>query len=115
MELIDLSFEKTTKLYQKYFGLGYLNSNLGDKLACIALTCYLTNELKKKGKIKNCYELLLKVGSDFKDLEKNTFLKSLGAMCDDFMYGCDSFPDFGITPKEMPKTLKRLLSTYVPF
>jgi hypothetical protein len=31
------------------------------------------------------------------------------------MYGCDTFPDFGIKPQEMPKTLKKLLDTYVPF
>ncbi len=107
----DISFEKLLAIYKKYFSLNYLNSNLGDKLACIALTCYITNELRKKGQKVTCYDVLLKVEQD----EKNTFLKSLGAICEDFMYGCDSFPDFGIKPKDMPKQLKILLANYCPF
>lgn len=84
-------------------------------MACIALTCYLTNELNKKGKNITCYDVLLKVGKDFGDLEKNTFLKSLAAICKDYMYGCKEFPDFGIPVKEMPKQLKNLLDKYCPF
>lgn len=38
---------------------------MGDKLACIALTCYITNELRKKGQKVTCYDVLLKVGNDF--------------------------------------------------
>ena len=113
--LENISFDKLSKIYTKYFTLGYLNSNLSDKLACIALTCYLTNELKKKGKNVTCYDVLLKVGKDFPDLEKNTFLKSLAAICEDYMYGCAVFPDFGIPVKEMPKQLKILLDKYCPF
>lgn len=88
---------------------------MSDKLACIALTCYITNEFKKKGKDVTCYDVLLKVGKDFPDVQKNTFLKSLGAVCEDFMYGCKDFVDFGIPTKEMPKQLKKLLDNYCPF
>lgn len=113
--LESISFDTLSKLYTKYFTLGYLNSNMSDKLACIALTCYITNEIRKKGKQVTCYDVLLKVGNDFPNTEKNTFLKSLGAVCEDFMYGCDTFLDFGISPKEMPKQLKLLLDKYCPF
>ena len=113
--LESISFDKLSQIYTKYFTLGYLNSNLSDKMACIALTCYLTNELNKKGKNITCYDVLLKVGKDFGDLEKNTFLKSLAAICKDYMYGCKEFPDFGIPVKEMPKQLKNLLDKYCPF
>lgn len=88
---------------------------MGDKLACIALTCYITNELRKKGQKVTCYDVLLKVGKDFGQLQKDTFLKSLGAICEDLMYGCDTFLDFGIKPKDMPKQLQILLNNYVPF
>lgn len=88
---------------------------MSDKLACIALTCYITNEIRKKGKQVTCYDVLLKIGKDFTNTDKNTFLKSLGAVCEDFMYGCDTFLDFGIPPKEMPKQLKKLLDNYCPF
>ena len=88
---------------------------MSDKLACIALTCYITNEVRKKGKKVTCYDVLLKVGGDFSNTEKQTFLKSLGAICEDLMYGCTNFLDFGIPPKEMPKQLKSLLDKYCPF
>ena len=113
--LENTSFDKVLKIYTKYFTLGYLNTNLSDKLACIALTCYITNEIRKKGKNVTCYDILLKIGKDFPDLEKNTFLKSLGAICEDLMYGCNTFLDFGIPPKEMPIQLKNLLDKYCPF
>lgn len=115
MELQDISWDKTLAIYQKFFSVHYLNSNLGDKLAVIALTCYITNELQKKKKDITCYDVLLKVGKDFGEVEKNTFLKSLGAVCEDFMYGVKDFPDFGVEPKNMPKQLKKLLDSYVPF
>lgn len=114
-DLENISFDKLCKIYTKYFTLGYLNTNISDKLACIALTCYITNELRKKGKNVTCYDILLKVGNDFTNTEKNTFLKALGAICEDFMYGCDTFPDFGIKPREMPSQLKNLLDKYCPF
>lgn len=114
-DLQNISFEKLLAIYTKYFTLSYLNSNMGDKLACIALTCYITNELRKKGQKVTCYDVLLKVGKNFGQLRKDTFLKSLGAVCEDLMYGCDTFLDFGIKPKDMPKQLQILLSNYVPF
>lgn len=114
-ELQNINFDKVCAIYKKYFSLNYLNSNMGDKLACIALTCYITNEVRKKGKKVSCYDVLLSVGKSFGELEKKTFLKSLGAICEDLMYGCDSFLDFGIKPKDMPQTLKNLLDKYCPF
>ena len=113
--LQNSSFEKVLAIYEKYFSLGYLNTDVSDKLAAISLTCYITNELKKKGKNVTCYDILLQIGKDFPDLVKNTFFKSLGAICQDLMYGCDTFPDFGIPPKEMPKTVLKLLNKYCPF
>lgn len=115
MELKDLDFNKTLAIYKKFFSVHFLNSNLGDKLAVIALTCYITNELRKKNKEITCYDVLLKVGKDFEKEEKETFLKSLGAICEDFMYGVKDFPDYGVPLKNMPKQLKKLLDSYVPF
>ena len=55
------------------------------------------------------------MGKDFGKEEKETFLKSLGAICEDFMYGVKDFPDYGVPLKDMPKQLKKLLDSYVPF
>lgn len=115
MELRDISFDKALAIYKKFFSVHYLNSNLGDKLAVIALTCYITKELRKKDKTITCYDVLLKVGKDFGKEDKETFLKSLGAICEDFMYGVKEFPDYGVPLKEMPKQLQKLLDSYVPF
>lgn len=114
-DLTNISFDKLSQIYQKYFTLGYLNSDMSDKLACIALTCYLTNEVKKKGKNVTCFDILKSVTKDWPELPRNTFLKSLGAVCEDFMYGCNTFLDFGIPVKDMPKQLRKLLDNYCPF
>lgn len=113
--LTNMPFDKVSQIYNKYFSMGFLNCDVSDKLAAISLTCYITNELRKKGKKATCYDVLLQIGKDMPDLVKNTFLKSLGAICEDLMYGCNTFPDFGIKPSEMPKTVRRLMDNYCPF
>lgn len=114
-DLYNISFEKLLAIYQKYFTLGYLGTDNNDKLACVALVCYVTNEINKKGKNVNCYDVILQIGKDFPDSVKNTFFKSLAVICQDLMYGCKTFPDFGLQPKEMPKTILKLLKSYCPF
>ncbi len=111
----NISFEKLTAIYNKYFSLGYLNTDANNKLALISLICYVTNELKQKGKNLTCYDVILQIGKDFPDLVKKTFFKALGVICEDLMYGCKTFPDFGLKPKEMPKTILKLLNNYCPF
>ena len=48
-DLQNISFDKLLAIYDKYFSLGYLNTDVSDKLACISLTCYLTDAFRKKG------------------------------------------------------------------
>ena len=67
-DLENISFEKLLRIYQKYFSLHYLNTNTDNKLALIALVCFLTNELRKKDKNISCYDVLLKLGKDFPDV-----------------------------------------------
>ena len=93
----------------------YINTNTDNKLALIALVCFLTNELQKKNKNITCYDVLLKIGKDFSDVDKNTFLKSLACICQDIMYGCTEFNTFGVERKDVPKTIKKLLNEYMPF
>lgn len=114
-ELENFSFEKLYNIYQKYFSLKYINSKFENKLAVIALTCYITNALRKQGKKVNCYDVLQKIGSNFSNFERETFLKPLAVVCEDMMYGCSEYPTFGVSPKEMPAQLKQLLANYCPF
>lgn len=116
-DLANMPFEKVCKIYNKYFSLGYLNTNIENKLAIIALITNLTYEINKKNNNKfNCYDILLKLMKDQPELFKNTFLKTLGAIADDMSYGCTKFEDFNIPLKEQPKVLKDLIiNNYVPF
>ena len=115
MELQDIEYNKLLAFYQKYFSLHYINSNLGDKLGIIALTCRITDALRKKGQYVTCYDVLLKVGKNFGEVEKNTFLKSLACICEDIMYGVSDYPDFGVKLSDAPKQLSKLLDNYIPF
>lgn len=114
--LENISSEKLTALYEKYFSTCFLGKDLSNVLAVISLTCYVTTEIRKKGKNLNCYEVLLKIFKDSPEHFKNTFLKSLGVICGDFMYGCTVFPDFGVKSSEMPKTIKKIIDeNFCPF
>ena len=77
MELQDITNDKLQAIYQKLFSLHYLNCNLGDKLGVIALTCRITNALRQKNPKITCYDVLLKIGKDFAEVEKN--IKSAAA------------------------------------
>lgn len=115
MNIEEISFKKALTIYQKLFSLHYINGGIESKLACISLTCYITNELRKKGKDVTCYDVLLKIGKGFGNIERNGFFKSLGCLCEDLMYYSDTFPLFGVEPKNAPKVLKSILEKYVPF
>jgi hypothetical protein len=116
--LENISFEKLSKIYSKYFTLGYLNTNLSDKLACIALTCYITNEVKKKNKNLTCYDVLLKVAKDSGEIEKKTFLKSLAAICEDYMYGYSISRFWSFSERNAQATqnlIRQILSILIDF
>lgn len=118
MDLIEFSYEKTREIFNKYFSTGNLNTSLENKLALIAMICYITNSINKNKDIVNkvnCYQVICKIGKDFPDEVRQDFFKALGAICDDFMYGCTEFPNFGIEPKAMPKEVLKLLNTWMPF
>lgn len=110
-----MNYEKLSKVYEKHFALNYLGTNFSDKLACISLTCYITNEIRKKKKDITCLEVLHKVMGDDLPEYVEKFLQVLSIICTDYMYGCKDFIDFGIPKKEMPKKLKELIDNYCPF
>lgn len=114
-ELRNISFDKLYKIYNKYFDLGYLNTDINNKLALLSLVGKITYNLKQKNKNITCYDILLKIGDSYNPEIKETFLKSLAVICTSFMYGCKEFPDFGLKPEEMPKEIKKILDSYCPF
>ena len=118
MGLLKYNYEQTRALYSKYFSLGNLNISLEKKLALIAMICFITNNINKSKDTLNkvtCYQVICKIGKDFPDEIHLDFFKALGAICEDFMYGCTEFPNFGIDPKAMPKEVLKLLNSWMPF
>ena len=49
------------------------------------------------------------------NMKVSSFEKRLAVLCDDFSYGCTSFPTFNIKGQDIIKTIKDILNTYVPF
>ena len=118
MSLLKYNYEQTRAIFNKYFSLGYLNTSLEKKLLLICMVCYITNSINKNkpiGKQVNAYQVLCKIGKDMPDEVHLDFFKALGALCDDFLYGCKEVPTFGIDPKIMPQEVLKLLETWLPF
>ena len=104
-------YEKMQEIYQKYFSLGYLNTDISTKFALISLTCYIVNKLKKKKPDVTYYQVLRKIDSNLPE----DFIKGLSVVCSDFAYGCEVFPTFDIEDKQMVAKIKEILNSYIPF
>ena len=50
-----------------------------------------------------------------KDIISEDLMESLSIICDDFSYGCESFPTFGLEDKDIPKKVQELLREHLPF
>lgn len=99
-------------LYNEYFSLGYLNTDISSKFALISLMGYLVYKLKQKKPDITSYQVLRKLVND--KLPED-FLKGLAVIIDDFSYGCTEFPTFNIEDKKIPAKIKELLNSYMPF
>lgn len=105
-------YEDLQRIYEKYFSLGYLNTDFTSKIFLIAYICYLTEQLKAKKPDVTHYQVIRKIADSS---VSEDFIKGLAVVCSDFSYGCKNFPDNGKTAKEMPAEIKKILNTYVPF
>ena len=114
----DVDAKDVCHSFNEQFDISYLNCDLDKRLALIACTCYLTNELNKKRSNYDklsCYDVLSQIAKkNHPDLIPD-FIKSLAAICQSMMEGSKKFPDFGVPIKEMPKFIDSVLNTYIPF
>ena len=116
MILANKSFEEVCKEQGELFSLDFLTCSFRDKLALISMVCYVTNELnKKRSEPLTCYDILLKIDASGDQKFREEFLKGLAGMCQNFMKWCDSFETFGVSPKEMPKAIRKILDFFLPF
>lgn len=108
----ELPYEEMQSIYNRYFSLGYLGTDINNKFALISLVCYITNKLKKKHPDWTHWRTLSEISKGYlpEDL-----LKGLAIICNDLSYGCTSFPTFGIADKDIPAKIKELLDKCLPF
>lgn len=106
------SYNDLKEIYNKYFSLGYLNTDINSKFALISLVGYLVFRLKQKKPDVTPYQVIKKIIGE--DLPED-FIKGISVVIEDFSYMCREFPTFGIEPKEIPSTIKKILMSYIPF
>lgn len=107
-----MSYKDLQTLYNRYFSISTLGNDFSSRLALISLTCYLYDKLKPKNPDLTYFSLLYKIGKSEADEES---LKILSIICENFGKNCKEFPDFGIQPNEMPKKIKKILHSWLPF
>lgn len=107
----SLSYNQLKELYNDYFSLGNLNTDINTKFALISLTCYLLKKLQEQKPDITAYKVLRKINDDLSE----EFIKGLAVVVEDFYYNCKEFPTFGIEPKKMPAKIKEILDSYIPF
>jgi len=108
-----MSYKQLEAIFSQYFSLGNLNININNKFALISLICYITTSMKKKQPDVTYYQVVTKI-CDKQGMTED-FLKGLSIMCESFGYGCTEFPTFGIASKDMVKTCRDILNSYMPF
>jgi hypothetical protein len=105
-------YEEMQTLYNKYFSLNFLGSDINNKFALVSLVCYITDKMKRQKPDWTHWKTLYEIS---KGSIPEDFLKGLAVICSDFSYGCTSFPTFGIEDKKIPAKIKELLDMHLPF
>lgn len=113
MENNDKSYDELKNYYKDNFSLGYLNTDINNKFALISLICYTTLKAKDKKPDVTHYNVIRSITRDMG--LPHSFEKSLAVICEDFSYGCTTFPTFNLKGSDIIKTIKEILNSYVPF
>lgn len=118
MDLAKYSYGTLQHVATEMFSLHWLPVSFERKLLLIAMICYITNNINKnraENGTLSCYQIICKIGAKSPESVKDTYFKSLGALCDSLMAECKEFPTFGIDPKAMPKEALKILNEWYPF
>lgn len=107
-----LTDEELKELYTTHFSLGNLGADIANKLALIALSGHLMNQLRKKKPNIKTFDVLKKLANG---MAPDDFVKGVAFVVDDFSYACGEFPTFGVEEKKIPSKIREILSTYLPF
>lgn len=115
-----MNFNELRKFYADNYSLGYLAipntekySSFERKLILISLINYLVNKNKAKNPDLTHYALIYKLSKNLG--LPDSFIKGLAIVCEDFSYGCDNFPTFGLEGKQILNEIINILKSYLPF
>lgn len=106
-------FKELNNLYHDNFSLGFISEDFSTKVALVSLLGYLVLKLKAKDSSISYLKVIKSLSKGMKLDPK--FIYTLAIICEDFAYGCTSFPTFGIADKNIPAKIKELLEMHVPF
>lgn len=113
-----MNFKELQQFYTENYSLGYLNSYNGhstieSRFILISLVNLAYSKLKLKNPDLTRYEFLVKLTKNNSLPDK--FLKGLAIVCEDFAYGCDNYPNFGLKGNDILKEIQGILNSYLPF
>lgn len=108
-----ISYKQLAAIYNRYFSIAKLAGNINEKFALISLICWVVYNIRKKRPDVTYYQIINKLaeGTGLNEEEVDKF----AIICEDFGYGCNEFPTFGIEPKHIPAKVKELLGKLMPF
>jgi hypothetical protein len=113
-----MTFEELKDIYSKYFTLGYVNasnnrSNIENRFVLISLIDYVYSKNKPKNPDMTYYSLIYKLAQGL-GLE-DSIIKGLAIVCEDFAYGSEEFPTFGLKGQDIIKEIRAILKELMPF
>ena len=108
-------YEELEHMYNAYFSLQFLGSDISNKFALISLTCYIVDKLKEKKPDVTHWSVLYNINKKGGNPVPEDLLKRLAVLCSDFGYGCSKFPTFELEDKKIPAKIKELLNMWTPF
>jgi hypothetical protein len=106
-------YNELLTIYRDNFSLGYFNTDINNKFALIALISHITYKAREKKPDVTHYSIIRSITKDMSI--PHSMEKRLAVLCDDFSYGCTSFPTFGLKGQDIIIKIKEILSSYVPF
>lgn len=105
-----MTYKDKEQLFKEEFDISFI-PDFGKRLALISLLGYVMSTLRKTHPDASVYTVIKNMGSPLYDHE----IQALAIVVENFTKGSESFPLFGVAPKEVVKTIKEILNTALPF
>lgn len=107
-----MKYKELQNIFDEYFSLSNLGEDFSNRIGLLSMICYLYSKLKLKNPDLTYWNLIYKIG---KTEVPEKYLIGLSILCESFGKNCKEFPTFGIQPKDMPKKIREILHSWMPF